>query len=204
MQITIKETTIQKLASDGKVNEGTERVDLKQVSITFPKIPQDLAEFRSIDRKGDNGRFVTMALLICAYKNWTLDNEDLCAEMMKELMNSPTAGNSYSNFTRSFVKERMMQNNKWKFIADAYFDGAAPNNGYTPSVPLTITLREYPYLPQTSTYYGKELKVDRIVSDFKGADSERSIQVYEDPTDGKWYIWSDSFGSLLADIKTSL
>ena len=95
----------------------------------------------------------------------------------------------------------MMQNGKWEYIADAFFDGATPENGYTPGTPLSITLREYPYLPQLSTAYGEDIYVERIVTDFPGADTERTVSVYEDPQDGSWYIFSDTYGSLLADIK---
>ena len=121
--------------------------------------------------------------------------------MMRELLNSPTVPNNYSNFTKSFVKDRMLQNDKYDFLADAYFDGANPDNCYTPNNPLSITLREYPYAPQLSTMYGPNIYVEKIVSDFKGADSERNVSVYKDPKDQKWYIWSDSYKSLLVDIK---
>ena len=121
--------------------------------------------------------------------------------MMKELLNSPIIKDCYSSFTREFVKDRMLQNDKWEYIADAYFDGADDSNGYTPTRPLTITVREFPYLLQTSTIYGTELSIDKPVTEFKGADSSRNISVYQDPHDSKWYVFSDSYKSLLADIK---
>ena len=95
----------------------------------------------------------------------------------------------------------MLQNDKWEYIADAYFDGADNTNGYTPIEPLTITVREFPYLPQTSTMYGTQLSIDKLVTEFKGADSSRNISVYQDPHDNKWYVFSDSYKGLLADIK---
>lgn len=199
-EVTVHEDTIKKEADDGKGE--TERVDLKQVRVEFSRLPKNAEELSSVDRSGDNGRFLTMALLIAAYKAWTPENETACEEMMKALMNSPSMPDTYTNYTKSFVKERMMQNEKWDYIADAYFDGSTPENGYVPDEPLSITLREYPYLPQTSTISGTELLVDKIVTDFKGADTERMISVYEDPKDGLWYIFSDSYGPLLADVKT--
>ena len=197
----IKEKTIEKKASDGKVDEGIEAVKLKEVNIEFLMLPKTIDELRLINRTGNNGKFITVALLIAALKAWKTNDEETCAEMMKELLNSPTVPNNYNNFTKSFVKDRMLQNDKYLFLADAYFDGAEPNNGYKPSEPLTVTLREYPYAPQVSKMYGPELYVEKIVSDFKGADSERSVSVYQDPKDHKWYIWSDSYKSLLVDVK---
>lgn len=201
MTIRISERTIDKLASDGKINEGTELVKLKELTIEFLALPKNVEDLKLIDRSGDNGKFVVVALLLASLKTWKKEDEETCSEMMKELLNSPTVPNSYSNFTKSFVKDRMLQNDKYDFLADAYFDGANPDNGYTPNNPLSITLREYPYAPQLSTMYGPNIYVEKIVSDFKGADSERSVSVYKDPKDQKWYIWSDSYKSLLVDIK---
>lgn len=202
MTIRISERTIDKLASDGKINEGTELVKLKELTIEFLALPKNVEDLKLIDRSGDNGKFVVVALLLASLKTWKKEDEETCSEMMKELLISPTVPNNYSNFTKTFVKDRMLQNDKYDFLADAYFDGANPDNGYTPNNPLSITLREYPYAPQLSTMYGPNIYVEKIVSDFKGADSERSVSVYKDPKDNKWYIWSDSYKSLLVDIKT--
>lgn len=201
MTIRISERTIDKLASDGKINEGVELVKLKELTIEFLALPKNVEDLKLIDRSGDNGKFVVVALLLASLKTWKKEDEETCSEMMKELLNSPTVPNNYSNFTKSFVKDRMLQNDKYDFLADAYFDGAAPENAYTPKEPLAITLREFPYAPQTSTMYGPTLYIEKIVSDFKGADSERSVSVYKDPKDQKWYIWPDSYKSLLVDIK---
>lgn len=202
--INVSEKEIVKKASDGKVNEGIEDVKLKEVKVEFIKLPQNVEELKQIKREGEDGKFVTVALLLAALKTWKKEDEETCAEMMKELLNSPTVENNYNNFAKQFVKDRMLQNDKYAFLADAYFDGAAPENAYKPSEPLTVTLREYPYAPQVSTMYGPELYVEKIVSDFKGADSERSVSVYKDPKDNKWYIWSDTYKGLLVDIKTPM
>lgn len=204
MTIRISERTIDKLASNGKINEGTELVKLKELTIEFLALPKNVEDLKLIDRSGDNGKFVVVALLLASLKTWKKEDEETCSEMMKELLNSPTVPNNYSNFTKSFVKDRMLQNDKYDFLADAYFDGATPENAYTPREPLAITLREFPYAPQTSTMYGPTLYIEKIVSDFKGADSERSVSVYKDPKNQKWYIWSDSYKSLLVDIKTPI
>jgi hypothetical protein len=199
--MNIQITTVKQLASDGKVNEGTELVDVKQAKISFDRLPQDLQELKAIDRTGENGKFLTFALLVCAYKAWKKEDQNTCEAMMRELLNSPTVKDCYNNFSKEFVKDRMLQNDKWEYIADAYFDGADNTNGYTPTRPLTITVREFPYLPQTSTMYGTQLSIDKLVTEFKGADSSRNISVYQDPHDNKWYVFSDSYKGLLADIK---
>ena len=200
-KMNIQITTVKQPASDGRANEGIELVDVKQAKISFDKLPANPEELKAIDRTGENGRFLTFALLICAFKTWKPDDENTCEAMMKQLLDSPAVKDCYSNFTKQFVKDRMLQNGKWKYIADAYFDGADNSNGYTPSRPLTITVKEFPYLPQTSVIYGKELSIDKLVIEFKGADSSRNISVYQDPENRKWYVFSDSYKGLLADIK---
>ena len=202
--MNIQITTVKQLASDGKANEGTELVDVKQAKISFDKLPSTIEELEALDRSGDNGKFVTFALLICAFKTWKPNDENTCEAMMRLLLNSPTVKDCYNNFAKQFVKDRMMQNNKYEYLADAYFDGANSTNGYTPGKPLTITVKEFPYLPQTSTIYGVNLSIDKLVIEFAGADTSRNISVYCDPSDGKWYVFSDTYKALLADIKAPI
>ena len=191
--VTVLEETV-------TVETATGPEELVQARIVFDGLPETAEELETVDRTGKNGKFVTAALLIAAYKAWTPESDEACAAMMQALMESPSAKNVHTAFTRDFVRERMMQNGKWAYLADAYFDGASPENGYVPDQPLTVTLREYPYAPQLSTIYDTELYVEEIVTGFAGAETERKVSVYEDPADGKWYVFSDSYGGLLADI----
>ena len=193
--------TITMVTADAENSGAPVDVGLEEMNISFTRLPQNVNELSEINRTGENGKYVTAALLVSAYKTWNTDNQEECCEMMKVLMNSPTIPNSYTQHTEEFVRARMLQNDKWEYIADAYLNGAVPGNGYTPNQPPSITLREYPYAPLTSNFYGPELIIEKIVFDFSGADNERSVSVYEDPVDHQWYIWSDSYGSLLADIK---
>jgi hypothetical protein len=49
--------------------------------------------------------------------------------------------------------------------------------------------------------YDTKLTIDKIVTEIQGADTSRNISVYQDPKDQKWYVWSDTYKGLLADIK---
>ena len=198
--VSVTTSTVRKESDSGWGN-GTQTVDLIQAQVTFDRLPATAEELEQVDRTGENGKFVAVALLLAAYKTWVPEDEETCAAMMAALMESPSAEGVYTEFTRSFVKERMLQNGKWAYIADAYFDGASPENGYTPEEPLTVTLREYAYAPQISTIYGVELHVEKIVTEFSGADTERAVSVYEDPSDGRWYVFSDTYAGLLSDVR---
>ena len=61
---------------------------------------------------------------------------------------------------------------------------------------------EYVYNLPPSTMYGPTLNIERVVTRFAGADTERYVDFYMDPSDGNWYIWSDTYKAILADIKT--
>ena len=195
-----------KKSSDGQANEGIRNVTLGQKRYTFQRFPENAAELRQVNRGGAEGKYLVLPLMIAAFRTWTPQNPETCYEMMKVLMNSPTAGSMapFNNFTKDFVRARMMQNNKWQYIANAYLEGATSQNGYTPTQPLAITVREDVYAPQTSTIYGRTLSVEKVVIEFPGADTERSLSVYQDPADGQWYAFSDSYGGLLVDIKTPM
>ena len=94
-----------------------------------------------------------------------------------------------------------MQNNKYPYLANAYFDGASVNNGYSPATPFSVTVEEYVYNIPPSTMYGPKLDLERVIISFDGADSPRYVDFYVDPKDSQWYIWSDSYKGLLVDIK---
>ena len=193
-----------KKSSDGQANEGIRNVTLGQKRYVFQRFPENANELRQVNRTGAEGKYLVLPLMIAAFRTWTPQNPETCYDMMKVLMNSPTAGSMapFNNFTKDFVRARMMQNNKWQYIANAYLEGSTPQNGYTPNQPFAITVREYVYAPQTSTIYGRALSVEKVVIEFPGADTERSLSVYQDPADGQWYAFSDTYGGLLVDVKT--
>lgn len=168
--------------------------------VVFNEQVLNVNDLKKYDRASD--KYMTVALLLSAYKTWTPDNESDCEEIMKALMNSPTVKDSYSAHTKQFVKDRMMQNNKYNYIANSYFKGATVENGYKPSEPLTLEFQEFPYAPQKSNMYGVTLTIDKVMVKSAGADSVRSVSVYKDPEDDNWYIWSDTYGGLLTDVRS--
>ena len=151
MGLRVELAQVTRTSSDGNTaNEGTKQVSVGQARIIFDKIPENADEVKQIDRSGDNGKYVTMALLFAAVRNWT------------------------------------------------------PENGYTPSSPLAVTVEEYVYNLPPSTMYGPTLNIERVVTRFAGADTERYVDFYMDPKDGNWYIWSDTYKPVLADIKAPM
>lgn len=205
MGLRIDVTQVDRISSDGNTaNEGTKTVSVRQARVIFDKLPETADELKAIDRSGENGKYAAMALVFAVIKNWTPEKKDACNSMLEVLLNSPTCGIVFNNFGKEFVRDRMMQNNKYPYLGNAYFDGATPENAYTPSEPPSVTLEEYVYNLPPSTMYGPSLTIERVVTRFAGADTERYVDLYMDPADGNWYVWSDTYKSLLADIKAPM
>lgn len=219
LNTTLKE--ISRKGSSGNQNGEETVVDipLYQASSVFNYTPANVAELKQVHRADDmlpnkvdaaveagdkaKGRFEVVALYFAALRAYDPKNPDVCFDMMEELCESPTTKilnlDSFNNYSKSALKDNLNKMYKYKYVGNAYFDGAEPANGYTPSEPLTVTLEDYVYASQTSNQY--QTQIYKIVSRFKGADTERIIQVYQDSIDGKWYIFSDSWKSFTADMK---
>lgn len=216
-------TEISRKGSSGKDGNGEETVvdiPLWQAASVFNYAPANAEELKQVHRAdailpnkvdaaitdttdGSKGRFEVVALYFAALKAFDPKNPDVCCEMIEELCESPTTKilgiDSFNSFSRNALKDNLSKNYKYKYVGNAYFDGAEPANGYTPSEPPTVTLEDYVYSSQVSNQY--QTQIYKITSRFKGADSERIIQVYQDSIDGKWYIFSDSWMGFTADMK---
>ncbi len=222
-EITLN-TTLQEIsrkASSGKNDQGEEtvvEVPLWQSTSVFNYVPANVEELKQVHRAdallpnevdaainaedGAKGRFEVVALYFAALKAFDPDNPSVCYDMMEELCESPHTKalgiDSFNNYSRSSLSSNMKQNNKYKYLGNAYFKGAEPANKYTPSEPPTVILEDYVYSSQISNQY--QTQIYKITCRFAGADNERIIQVYQS-ADGKWYIFSDSWMGFTSDIK---
>lgn len=124
----------------------------------------------------------------------------------KEITNDKEMTQYYKNFLR----DRMKADNGYKYLGNSYLNGATPANNYTPSKPISITLRQdtlpgkgnsisedIPYFEPTQTTPA----IYRSFTDFAGSDSSRWICTYKHSKTGKWYIWDQSWHDLLTRIK---
>ena len=104
----------------------------------------------------------------------------------------------------------MKGDQKYKYLGNAYLNGATPENNYTPAKPISITLRQdtlpgkgnsisenIPYFEKTQT----TPDIYRAFIDFPGSDSSRWICCYKHSKTGKWFIWDQSWHDLLTAVK---
>ena len=154
----------------------------KSVDIAFPGIPASYEEFVSLPEAEMDTPFKTAAmavLALCVYP----DDRELSIKMLNFLRGPrPTSGMDIN-----FIRDRFMDKD---YVPRSYFEGAVPENDYTPDKPYKITLSDNPYSYENKGYA-------KVFVKSGGADSPREI-VLREAKDGKWYLW-DQF--VLSDIR---
>jgi len=158
------------------------------VPVTFASMPETLAEFTALSQAAMQSPFETSALFVAAICVYPL-NKDECVAMINYLRGP----NPMSQHDILFLRDRMAQNNKAAFLGASYFNGATPQNDYSPSEPYTVTVSEHPY-----SYINEGIASLHVRSG--GADSPRAIATRL-AKDGKWYLWQSEYHSLLLDIR---
>ena len=155
--------------------------------VSFDKLFSSKLDLEYMDRTNPYNVAAAFANIAVSYNP---SDDSNFIEMLQFLMgeNQPI-----SALMRQQIKDRMTQNNKVGFIGKSYFKGATPSNDYTPSIPYEVEVTENDYSRQEEGYVRLFLKSG-------GADSPRPITVRL-AKDGNYYIWSDSFMGILADIR---
>lgn len=153
----------------------------KQV-FTFTDLPESLAQMQAMPEAALTSPFQTAALTVCALCVYT-GYPQIGAEMLNWLRGP----RPLSPFDISFLNDRFRDGIHVPF---SYFNGATPENDYTPTRPLTLTIEAGPYADANSGY--KKLHIRS-----GGADNAREI-VLRQKGDGTWLLW-DQF--LLLSIR---
>ena len=140
---------------------------------TFQAIAQNVDQLKLLPEAKLDTPFKTAALTIvalCRYK----DNVDDALAML-DFLKGPE---QVSPYEKQFYKERLTEK---EYIPFSYFDGATPQNGYTPSTPLTIEVYENPYSFDNEHWATLWVKSG-------GADNMRSIKFRQKPSTGEWFL----------------
>lgn len=139
----------------------------------FTSLPTDLTELKALPEAVLNSPFKTAALTLAVLCNYAND-PDATFEML-DFLKGPE---SVSEYEKQFIRERL-RGKEYKTFS--YFNGATPENGYTPIKPYTISVNENPYsFPDENwaTLYVKS----------SGADSPRGIKLRKKPSTGQWFL----------------
>lgn len=145
----------------------------REEKITFASLPQNLSELSDLPEASLNSAFKTAALTLAALCRYGENTEETM-----EMLNFLKGPEEVSGYEKQFIKERLAEK---EYIPFSYFDGAAPDNGYTPSEPYTISVFETPYSFDNENWATLWVKSS-------GADNMRSIKLRKKPSTGQWFL----------------
>ncbi len=151
-------------------------------TVSFFSVPSSLEAFKALPQASMTTPFDTAALTVLALCLYP-DQRELSLAAL-DFLRGP---NPLSGVDKQFIADRFMDKD---YVPRSYFNGAVPQNDYTPSQPYTVRVAAGPYAYQNEGYAKLQLHSG-------GADSPREV-VLRKAKDGKWYLWEQF---LLAGIR---
>lgn len=152
-------------------------------TFTLTALPQSLAQLQALPQAALADPFQTAALTVCALCAYA-ENKEVGTEMLNWLRGP----RPLSNLDISFLNDRFRDG---KHVIYSYFEGAVPENDYTPALPFTLTFEAGPYADANPGYKKLHIKSG-------GADNPREV-ILRQKGDGTWLLWDQM---LLVGIRT--
>ena len=128
---------------------------------------------------------MTCALFLAALQLYTRD-----ANAGVEAMNVLRGPRPMTGYDTQFLRDRLRGKT---YLPLAYFDGATPQNGYTPSRPYMLQV-----LPDLRPQ-DVEPGYLRVYLKTAGADSPRPMKLRQKASTGEWFLWE--YSSILSGIR---
>ena len=150
---------------------------------TFAALPESLVELQALPEAALDTPYKTAALTVCALCAYAADKK-----IGTEMLNWLRGPRPLSNFELSFLDDRLRDGKT--YVPFSYFQGAAPENDYTPSQPFTLTVESNPTSDDVPGYF-------KVTIRSGGADNPRIVQLRQ-KGDGKWMLWEQY---LMPDIR---
>lgn len=171
-------------AVGGAVNNAAMSIVNKSETFTFTALPESLAQMQALPEASLDSPFKAAALTVCALCAYAAD-KNIGTEMLNWLRGPrPLNGTEIS-----FLNDRFRDGKT--YIPFSYFEGATPDNDYTPSEPFRVTV-------QSTHVSGEEQGYMKLFIPCGGAGSPRPIKLRM-KGDGKWFLWEQY---LLTGIRT--
>ena len=142
-------------------------------TFTFQRLPESLDELKALPEAALDTPYKTAALTVlalCAYA--------AAPEIGKEMLNYLKGPAPLSPYEISFLNDRFRDS---KHVPFSYFEGAKPENNYTPLEPFTLKIFSNPY-----SFQNENRATLHLTSG--GADNPRQIKLRLKPSEGKWYL----------------
>lgn len=155
----------------------------KSETFVFDRLPRSTAELQALPEASLSTPHRTAALTVAAL---CLYGEN--PEMTVEMLNFLKGPQPLSPYEIQFLRDRLAGK---AYKPYSFFQGATPENNYTPAQPYRITVSAGPYSFQDAGYA-------KLMIRSAGADSPREIKLREKPSSGQWFLWENY---LLSDIR---
>ena len=143
--------------------------------VTFESLPKTLDELKALPQAALTRPEDTAALTIAALCVYPTDPAASIA--MLDFLRGPRP---LSPMEQQFIRDRFMDGRD--YLARSYFDGATPDNGYTPTQPFTLTFSDSASPMAEEGYRKLDIRSG-------GADSPRQVMLRLKPSTGQWFLW---------------
>ncbi|MEG0156601.1 MAG: hypothetical protein RR626_08840 [Anaerovoracaceae bacterium] len=153
----------------------------KQERFSFTALPQNLTELKALPSGDLQSPFAVAALTVAALCQYPKDSK-----ASVEMLNFLKGPQPLSPYELQFLADRFRDK---CYVPISYFEGASPQNNYTPTAPFSIIVSDNPY---SYTQEGYAL----LYVQSSGADAPRPIKLRQKGT--QWFLWEQH---LLADIR---
>lgn len=142
-------------------------------TFTFDALPQTLEALRELPEAKLDTAFKTTALTILALSRYESDPQTAYA--MLSWLKGPE---DFSTSEKSFLQDRLRGK---EYKVRSFFEGATPENDYTPNKPYVISVIENPY-----SFDNENWATLYVTSG--GADNPRNIKLRKKPSTGQWFL----------------
>ena len=142
------------------------------IRVEFDALPQTAAEVAPCQTPEE-----TAALTVAALVRFTEDQEAGIA--MLNVLRGPRP---LSPYDIQLLKDQLLKGRD--YVARSHFNGATPDNNYTPLQPYSVTVANNPNSYMTEGYATLYIRSG-------GADSPRPITLRLKPSTGEWFLWEN-------------
>ena len=142
------------------------------VRVEFDALPQSAAEVAPCQTPEE-----TAALTVAALVRYT---EDQAAGIeMLNVLRGPKGPLSAQEI--QLLKDQLLRDRD--YVARSHFNGATPDNNYTPIEPYSVTVADSVHSYDQENYATLYIRSG-------GADSPRPITLRKKPSTGEWFLWN--------------
>ena len=142
-------------------------------SYSFSKLPQTLEELKALPEAALTDCYAVAALTVVALLRYESDPEACFA-----MLNFLTGPEPLSNLEKQQIQDRMADKGS---KPRSFFEGATPQNNYTPASPYTIKVVSNTYSFDNQDWATLWLKSG-------GGDNERPVKLRKKPSTGQWFL----------------